>query len=61
MSLFFYLFTLAQFVVPQFITADSDVTAVFVNINMVFSDEDKILITRMWDNAQRDGRPVEHR
>ena len=48
MSLFFWLFTFAINVWHQkFITAD--VTAAFVNkttINMVFSDEDKILIKK---------------
>jgi len=43
MSLFFYLFTFAiNLWHRKFVTAD--VTAVFVNINMVLSDEDKILI-----------------
>jgi len=47
MSLFFYLFTFALSLWHRkFVT--SYVTAVFVNINMVFSDEDKILIKSLY-------------
>jgi len=43
MSLFFYLFTIVINLWHQkFVTAN--ITAVFVKINMVFSNEDKILI-----------------
>ena len=45
MSLFFYLFTFAiNLWHLKFVTAD--ITAVFVKNNMVFSDEDKILIQK---------------
>ena len=52
MSLFYYLFTFAiNMCDRKFIKAD--VTAVFVKINPVFSDENKILIKRLFEISMR--------